>query len=186
MQQFPQSVGAHNNAAVVALLQLNNEEAEQLMKKAEAINSSNPQVQNNLGVLASRQGNFTGAMEFYNKAKSLPEAQYNIGLTEIVRGNFSQAQGILNNNTCTFGLALAQLQNRKADDAINTLKCTEHKTADIYYLTAVAYARKGDKANLATNLKEAISANPAIKATAQKDREFIKFFNDPLFLDALK
>jgi len=186
MQQFPQSVGAHNNAAAVALLQLNNEDAAQWLKKAESLNAGSPQVQNNLGILESRKGDLNGAMEYYNKAKSLPEAQYNIGLTDIAKGNYAQAQGALNNSKCTYGLALAQLQNRKADDAISTLHCVEHKTANTYYLTAVAYARKGDKANLATNLKEAISANPAIKATAQKDREFIKFFNDPLFLDALK
>jgi hypothetical protein len=50
----------------------------------------------------------------------------------------------------------------------------------------VAYARKGDKSNMASNLKDAIAANPALRATAQKDREFIKYFNDQIFLDALK
>ena len=186
MQQFPQSAAAHNNAAAVALLQLNNEDATQWLKKAETLNSSAPQVQNNLGVLASRQGDFAEAMNCYNKAKSLPEAQYNIGLTEIANGNFSQAQGMLSSNNCTYGLALAQLVNKKTDDAINVLNCCEPKTAEVSYLTAVAYARKGDKNNLATNLKDAITAKPALKGTALKDREFIKFFNDPIFLDAVK
>jgi outer membrane protein OmpA-like peptidoglycan-associated protein/tetratricopeptide (TPR) repeat protein len=186
MQQFPQSAAAHNNAAAVALLQLNNDDASQWLKKAETLNASAPQVQNNLGILAARQGDLDEAMTYYNKAKSLPEAQYNIGLTDIAKGNFSQAQGALNNSKCTYGLALAQLQNKKADDAISTLNCCEHKTADVYYLTAVAYARKGDKTNLANSLKDAITANPALKTTAKNDREFIKFFNDPLFLDALK
>jgi outer membrane protein OmpA-like peptidoglycan-associated protein/Flp pilus assembly protein TadD len=186
MQQFPQSAAAYNNAASIALLQGNNEQATQWLKKAESLDSNAPQAQNNLGILASREGNLSEAMTCYNKAKSLPEAQYNIGLTEIANGNYTQAQGMLNNNTCTYGLALAQLQNKKTDEAINTLNCCERKTADVYYLSAVAYARKGDKTNLATNLKDAIAANPSFKATSQKDREFIKFFKDPTFLDALK
>jgi len=186
MQQFPESAAAYNNAAVVALLQLNNEDAAQWLKKAETLNGSAPQVQNNLGILAARQGNLNEAMTYYNKAKSLPEGQYNAGLTEIANGNFSQAQGMLNSSNCTYGLALAQLQNKKTDDAIKTLECSERKTAEISYLTAVAYARKGDKTNMASNLKDAITANPALKATAQKDREFIKYFKDPTFLDALK
>jgi outer membrane protein OmpA-like peptidoglycan-associated protein len=186
MQQFPQSVAAYNNAAAVALLQGNNTDAATWLKKAESLSANAPQVQNNLGILAAREGNLSEAMTCYNKAKSLPEAQYNIGLTEIANGNFTQAQGMLNSNTCTYGLALAQLQNKKTDEAIKTLGCIEHKTAEVSYLSAVAYARKGDKANLATNLKEAIAAKPALKAAAQKDREFIKFFNDSAFLDALK
>ena len=186
MQQFPQSVAAYNNAACVALLQLNNDDAAKWLKKAAELNSNAPEIQNNFGILSARQGNFTEAMTYYNKAKSLPEGQYNIGLTEIRNGNFTQAQGMLNNSTCTYGLALAQLQNKKADEAINTLNCIERKTADVYYLSAVAYARKGDKTNMATNLKSAIAANPALKTSAQKDREFIKFFKDPIFMDALK
>ena len=186
MQQFPQSVAAYNNAATIALLQGNNGEATQWLTKAESLGGNTPQVQNNLGVLAARQGNLNEAMTYYNKAKSLPEAQYNIGLIEIANGNFSQAQGMLNSSNCTYGLALAQLQNRKTDEAIKTLECSERKTAEISYLTAVAYARKGDKTNMVSNLKDAVAANPALKATAQKDREFIKFFKDSAFLDALK
>ena len=186
MQQFPQSAFAHNNAAAIALQQLNNEDATQWLKKAEILNENAPQIQNNLGIIYARQGDLNEAITCYNKAKSLPEAQYNIGLTEIAKGNFLQAQGMLNNDKCTYGLALAQLQNKKTDDAINTLNCCEYKTADVFYLTAVAYARKNDKTNMATNLRDAIAANPVLKATAQKDREFIKFFNDAIFLDALK
>ena len=186
MQQFPQSAAAYNNAAVVALQQMKNDDAAQWLRKAKELNGNAPEIQNNLGILAARQGDFNEAMTYYNKAKSLPEGQYNIGLTEIRNGNFSQAQGMLSSSTCTYGLALAQLQNGKAADAITTLNCIERKTADVYYLSAVAHARKGDKTNMATNLKSAIAANPALKTTAQKDREFIKFFNDPMFLDALK
>ena len=186
MQQFPESAAGYNNAAAVALLQGDNEAADRWLRKAAELNGNAPEIQNNLGILAARQGDFTEAMIYYNKAKSLPEGQYNIGLTEIRNGNFTQAQGMLNSNSCTYGLALAQLANKKTDETINTLGCITHKTADVYYLSAVAYARKGDKANLASNLKDAIAANPALRDTAQKDREFIKYFKDPIFLDALK
>ena len=186
MQQFPESAAGYNNAAAVALLQGDNTTAAGWLRKAAELNSNAPEIQNNLGILSARQGDFTEAMTYYNKAKALPEGQYNIGLTEIRNGNFSQAQGMLNNSSCTYGLGLAQLANKKTDEAISTLGCISNKNADVHYLSAVAYARKGDKSNMASNLKDAIAANPALRATAQKDREFIKYFNDQIFLDALK
>ncbi|MDR0363991.1 MAG: hypothetical protein LBH92_03100 [Bacteroidales bacterium] len=185
IQFFPNSTAAHNNAGAIALQQLNNSEAIAHIQKAETLNANAPEIQNNLGIIAVREGKIDAAVNYLNKAKTLDEGKYNAGLCEIAKGNFSQAQALLTTK-CSYGLALVQLETKKTNDAIQTLNCMDHKNAETHYLLAVAYARNGDKNNMASNLKEAVKAKPALKTTAQKDREFIKFFSDPAFLDAIK
>lgn len=185
IRQFPNSAAAHNNAGAVALMQLNDDEGAAHIYEAEKLNANAPEIQNNLGVIAIREGKIDAAVQLLNKAKVLDEGRYNSGLCEVAKGNFSAAQSLLTEK-CTYGLALVQLETKKVNESIQTLDCMDYKNAEAYYLLAVANARKGDKNNMATNLKEACKMNPALKATAQKDREFIKFFTDQAFLDAIR
>ncbi|MDL2254748.1 hypothetical protein LJB78_00510 [Bacteroidales bacterium OttesenSCG-928-J16] len=185
IRQFPNSAAAHNNAGAVALTQLNDDEGAAHIYEAEKLNANAPEVQNNLGVIAIREGKIDAAVQHLNKAKVLDEGKYNSGLCEVAKGNFSAAQSLLTEK-CTYGLALVQLETKKVNESIQTLDCMKNKNAEAYYLLAVANARKGDKNNMATNLKEACKMNPALKAAAQKDREFIKFFTDQAFLDAIR
>lgn len=186
IKYFPNSVKAHTNAGAVALMQMRNDEALAHLKKAESLGCTDPAMYNNLGILSARKGNFDEAATYYAKASSITEGKHNQGLIEIARGNFSQAQSLLTNEKCTYALALAQLTAGSTDAAISTLNCMNTKTAESYYLAAVANARKGDKSNMASSLKQAISLNKGLAAVARKDREFIKYYSDSAFLDALK
>ena len=73
------------------------------------------------------------------------------------------------------------------DEAIkNFAKAIELKTdkiADAYYNIACAYSLKGDKENALSNLKEAISKDASNKKTAQRDKDFKKFWNDKDFIE---
>ena len=70
-------------------------------------------------------------------------------------------------------------------NAQSNLECAP-KTAESYYLLAVLGARTGNVGMIAENLKNAIAADAKYREQAKDDREFLKFFNNAQFMDAVK
>jgi hypothetical protein len=65
--------------------------------------------------------------------------------------------------------------NGSNDKAIATLnQLGDVKDGWVYYLKAIANARGGVMDGVATNLRQAITLDPAIKAYALKDAELLK------------
>ncbi|MFI3298183.1 MAG: hypothetical protein R3Y49_00095 [Rikenellaceae bacterium] len=150
------------------------------VEKAAAINNSNPQVINNLGVLALAEGDKEEAAKYFD-ASTAPEAKYNKGLVELANGNYSSAASSLTG----YNKGLAQFLNDDYAGAKSTLSTVDNWEAD--YLKAVIAAREGDEATMLENLSLAVDKGGDEAAElAATDVNFIEYISDEAFLNALK
>jgi outer membrane protein OmpA-like peptidoglycan-associated protein len=184
--QFGNSYKGYNNAAVVEMENGKLAEAASHLAKADQMEPNNKAVVNNLGALASKKGDYKNAVAQYGKAKTLgADVSYNMGITEVAAGNYDKALSSMGSKKCNSNVALAQIMTGKNSEAINSLKCAP-ESGHNFYLLAVAAARTADVKSMIDNLTKAIAADPALKAQAADDREFIKFFSNPEFMALVK
>ncbi|MBL4652936.1 MAG: hypothetical protein JKY53_08755 [Flavobacteriales bacterium] len=172
----------HNNAGYILLLQNKVDDAKAALYQAAKASSSNPIVNNNLGICARWKGDRAGAKELYNAASGAgAEVSYNMAIINIMEGDYASAT----NNVAaekTFNAALAHLLNANPDGATQIIDASEAKeTADGYYLKAIAAARTKNKENFISNLKSAIEADGTFKTKAAGDAEFVSFREDADF-----
>ncbi|MDD3962662.1 MAG: hypothetical protein PHT77_12470, partial [Bacteroidales bacterium] len=129
---------------------------------------------------------FDNAVSLFNKAKGLGvDETYNLAIIDIVKGKYSSAATALNNKDCNYNKALVQVLEGKYDAASKTLKCSE-ETCMSNYLMAVIAARTDNQSTIVEYLAKAISMEPKMKAKAAADREFLKFFEVPAFMELVK
>ncbi len=115
------------------------------------------------------------------------------GVVEIKKGMYDDAVRTLSNveesPNNLFNRGLAYLLKQEYDAASNNFDEAVDKDSDFalgYYGNAIAAARKSDAANLATNLKKAVNADPNLKEKAMSDLEFVKFVDTDGFRSALQ
>jgi outer membrane protein OmpA-like peptidoglycan-associated protein/opacity protein-like surface antigen len=184
--QFGNSYKGYNNAAVVEMENGKLAEAASHLAKADQMEPNNKAVVNNLGALASKKGDYKNAVAQYGKAKTLgADVSYNMGITEVAAGNYDKALSSMGNKKCNSNVALAQIMTGKNSEATSSLKCAP-ESGHNFYLLAVAAARTADVKSMIDNLTKAIAQDPALKAQAADDREFIKFFSNPEFMALVK
>ncbi|MCG8574919.1 MAG: hypothetical protein MI810_08555 [Flavobacteriales bacterium] len=181
VKQYPNDWRGPNNVGYVYYMQNDLSAAESNFKKANDLNE-NPVTLNNLGIIARINGDRDKATELLNSAVSAgSEVKYNLGIIDIQNGNYTEAIGNMGAEN-TFNKALAQLLNKDYSDALATVDGSNDKESALgYYLKAIAGARQDNLDMLTSNLKSAISKDPALKAKAAQDREFIKFFENASF-----
>jgi len=166
----------HTNAGTILYNKGNISEANELFTKA--FNAEkNAITSNNMGVVKRQAGEISEAMELFNNASATGEiAAYNKGLINIKKGEYSNAITNMGNES-TFNKALAQVLNKDYASATTTLgNSSDASTAKGLYLKAIIAARKGNEAEVVSNLKAAIVKDSSLKAKAKKDREFFKYF----------
>ena len=182
VQNYPQSWEANNNAGLVALKMGKADEAMNFFNKANQLNANNGIVMNNLGVVYAYNNNWSEAeTHFMNANKMGVDNNYNLALIDMHKGSYKTAITKFGNTKCNYNLALAQVLSGNNSAAATNLECAR-KNAETYYLMAIIGARTGDTNMMNTNLKKAIKADPAMKAEAKGDREFIKYYNNPDFM----
>ena len=99
---------------------------------------------------------------------------YNLGIIKIKQGDYAAAVNYFGNKP-SFNAALAQMLNGNNEKAIATLnELGDVKDGWVYYLKAVANARGGVADGVVTNLRQAITLDPSIKAYAAKDAELLE------------
>jgi tetratricopeptide (TPR) repeat protein len=115
------------------------------------------------------------------------------GVIDIKKGMYDDAirslSGVEETPVNLFNRGLAYLLKQEYDAASNNFEDATDKESDFaiaYYGNAIAAARKGDASNMATSLKQAVSADPALKAKAMKDLEFVKYVDTDSFRNALQ
>jgi len=173
-----------NNLGVLMYEQGKYDEAKSYFEKAGKIESSQVN-KNNLAAVAGKKGDFETARKLLDK-NTLAEAKFNLGYFSIKRGKYADAITAMK-GTNSFNLALAQLLNGKADEAIKTLDACETKeTAEWFYLKAVANARLNNVEGTVSNLKSAIAKNSSLKEKAGKDKEFRNFTSNSSFSSLIK
>ncbi|MDD3744245.1 MAG: hypothetical protein PHX54_11530, partial [Lentimicrobiaceae bacterium] len=184
--QFPNDWRGYNNAAYYELQANNLGEAAVHLNKADQIEPNNMAVTNNLGALSSKKGDYKNAAVQYNKAKNLgADVNYNMGITLLAAGKYDQAISMMGSKKCNSNVALAQIMTEKYDEANASLKCAP-ESAHNYYLMAVAHSRKGNVDMMMENLQKAFEQDATLKAKAAEDREFIKYFSNPEFINLVK
>lgn len=180
IEQFTASMGkretgeaAYNMAMAYAMKKDNAKMEEYLAKAVQLGSDNNPQVSK---LIAGASG--------YLKFKEAK--RYN-------DGKYQEAEDILNGAAMTnpniFNKGLAQLLNRKYDQAITSFSSAfqkNSKDAVSQYAMAIAYARKGDESNMSSALKKSCELNSDMKAKALKDVEFDKYKGNSSFTDAIK
>lgn len=178
---------AYNNAGVVLMQQKKLNEAGAMFEKANALSPNNGQILNNLGVLSIWKKDYKMAEEYLEKAKQAGVSNnYNLGILKTKSGEYDAAASLMSNSPCKYNLALLQLLQGKATEAVKTLDCIKEADANSFYLKSIAGARTGNVSVMIDNLKKAVNLNPLYKAEAKKDREFIKYLSNPDFLNAIK
>ena len=164
-----------NNVGYILMLQNKLNDAATEFEKAAAI-SPEPEVHNNLGVVARLRGDSKKAVEHYGQAVGAgPEVDYNMGIVEIQKGNYEEAITKMGDNK-TFNAALAKVLNGDTDGALSTIDASpEKETAAGYYLKAVIGARTSNQDMVINNLKSALLKDGSLKSKAKNDLEFLKY-----------
>jgi hypothetical protein len=115
-----------------------------------------PELNENMGILNIRDGNYSAAVNNYGSAQS-----FNAALAKLLNGDKDGAMTTLEASP-------------------------DKDSADGLYLKAVIAARKGDANGGIANLRAAGAKDAKVKAMAKEDREFIKWFNDANFKAAVE
>jgi outer membrane protein OmpA-like peptidoglycan-associated protein len=176
-----------NNLGAVLYMQNKMDEAKAAFEKANTI-QDNPISKNNLGAIAGSKGDREGAKKLLSEAKGAgTEVNYNFGILNIQDGVYNDAVSNFGSDN-TFNKALAQLLSATAAGAdLKTLEGSPDATsAQGYYLKAIIAARQDNVADVVSNLKNAFSADAAWKNKALKDKEFLKYIENPEFSAVIK
>ena len=136
--------------------------------------------------MASKEKDFNTAKEDYMAAqKQGVDVSYNMGIVKIANGDYNGAINSLGSAKCDYNLALAHVLSGNYNAATSTLNCAE-KTAEVYYLQAIIGARTNNDNMVFENLKKAISADASYAKTAGEDKEFMKYYANPEFMNIVK
>jgi len=184
---------AHNNLAATYLEMANNgdeskvDEALTQLEIASNLNGSAAEVSANMGAAYIMQGEYEQAYEALSGVSGGGnETNANVnsmkGAIEIMNGEYDAAKSSLGagNDEAKTNLnkGLAHLltdEYSQAKSALEQATDDEEVGGKAYYLLAVAEARHGNSSGVASNLKEAVSANPDLKDAALSDLEFRDF-----------
>ena len=164
----------YNNIACLMLEKNNLVEAKKYLSKAEKLNGSASNIQNNKAVIAAWEGDLELAKKLYNKSAT-PK---NKALLDLRTANYKKAARFFKNKN-THNAALAKMLNGQNST------CNEN-TAECNYLNAISYARSGNEDMMIKSLSSAISKNTNYKNEAIKDLEFINYKSNEKFLKAVE
>jgi tetratricopeptide (TPR) repeat protein len=183
---FPDSYKGYANAGAIEVETNDLKAAKAHLEKAISLNPNCGEANNNLGIVYALEGNYAKATELFTKASQLgTDASYNLGVISIQKGEYSKALSQFGNKTCDYNVALAYIASKNYPPADKQLNCAPEDAATDY-LKAILGSRTANTTMLYDNLGKAIKLNPAYKEEAKIDREFIKYFADPKFMDLVK
>ena len=158
------SNAAQYNLAVVYLNMDENGKAKRALDKCEKDADWN----NAMGAIALREGDYAQAAKYFNAAGN-ETAKENLAVLDVLNGKYSDAAAKLAGKSGYNAALVALLNGNNAPAA--ALKCECPQAA---YLRAVAAARQGNAAAVASNL-EAAKACEKLAARAAKDIEFAQY-----------
>jgi len=184
-KQYPADYRALNNLAALAYQARDLGAAETYARQAAAIKADAPEVNANLALVELAKGNADKAEEYLSRATTSENYNEILGNLLVAKGNYAQAAQSLAGKK-TNGAALSQILAKDYSAAAATLSGVTAPDATTAYLKAVVAARTHRNAEALDNLREAVRLNPAYKARAAQDLEFLSLFNDASFLNLVK
>ncbi len=180
-KQFPESWRGFNDVAYILVKEGKLDDAKVSLDKAAQLSPNSPVVNNNLGVIALRQGDLAKAEEYFGAAAGVgPELDENLGIVSIHKGDYDAAMRYFGNST-SCNAALAKILATKYDAALSTLNANTAEVGFKYYLKAIVGARTADNDLLFDSLRKAVDLDSSLKGLAAKDMEFAKFTEDATF-----
>lgn len=186
INQYPNDWRGYNNAGYASLELGDVDAASGYFAKAKSIAGDNGIILNNNGVIASKNQDFETARNDYMAAqKQGVDVSYNMGIVKVAEGNYNGAINSFSSKKCDYNLALAHTLAGNYNAATSTLNCAE-KTAEVYYLQAIIGSRSANDNMVFENLKKAIAMDAGYVQTAKEDREFMKYYTVPEFMDIVK
>lgn len=184
---FDSDYRTHNNLGALNFSQNKIADAKKSLEKSNSL-KENIAAKNNLAGVVLIQDNRTQAIKLMAQTKSVDAKNssivaYNNAILNIMSGNYSKAENNLKDDS--FNKALALTLQGKLPQATKVLSAIA-TTPESFYLKAIVAARSGESVDaVVTNLKQAFAKDSNLKTKASKDREFIKFMNDPTFTAAV-
>jgi tetratricopeptide (TPR) repeat protein len=115
------------------------------------------------GIVDAKRGNYTSALNMFNNGVDEPLALYNKGLTQILKKEWAAGYSTL-----------------------EELAATGSNNALVYYVQAIAAARQNKVTEMGAKLKKAVTLNTELKSKAVNDLEFLNFYSNTAFTDAIK
>lgn len=177
----PQCWRAQNNVGCVLYAKGDIAGAKTAFEKANSIKSGVAEVNNNLGVIALREGDVAKAEEFFGSAAGAgAELDNNLGIVSIHKGDYDAAIRYFGNST-NCNAALAKILATKYDAALSTINANTMEVGFKYYLKAIIGARTAENDMMFDSLRKACELDAKFKAAATSDMEFAKFFEDATF-----
>ena len=164
----------YNNIACLMLENNRLNKAKKYLSKAEKLNNTASNIQNNKAVIAAWEGDLELAKKLYNKGATTK----NKALLDLRTANYKKASRFFKNKN-THNAALAKMLNGQNST------CNEN-TAECNYLNAISYARSANEDMMIKSLKSAITKNIKYKEEAKKDLEFVNYMTNEKFLNATK
>ncbi len=161
-------------------------EARRCFQNALQIEPNNPDVNYNAGVAAMADGDLKKAEEHLGKAAG---TQANLsaamGTLYTMKGDYKAARGAYG-QSATNNAAVQQILAEDYAAAKKTLDAVAEPNATTAYLKAVVAARTNARADVLSNLKNAVAQDASLKAKAANDVEFAKFAEDAEFQAIVK
>jgi tetratricopeptide (TPR) repeat protein len=172
---------AENNIGMVLFNKGDYAGAKAQFEKAASIKANVPEVQNNLGVIALMNGDIAKAEEHFGAAAGAGAGlDNNLGIVNIYKGDYEAAMRYFGNST-SCNAALAKILGGKYDSALATLNANTMEVGLKYYLKAIVGARTAQNDLTLESLRKAVELDASLKASAKKDLEFIKLFENATF-----
>ncbi|MCH5239127.1 MAG: tetratricopeptide repeat protein [Muribaculaceae bacterium] len=171
---YPQSYRAFNNLGMTEYIAGNYAAAKSDFEKAKKLDPSSKEVDLNMGLIALVDGNYSKANEYIGSAAGVPEANDALGTYYLTQGEVSKANTAFG-NAKTNNAALAKILSKDYSAAQSILSAVPNPDATTYYLAAVVGARTNNESAVVSNLKKAVSLDPAMAAQARNDLEFSKY-----------
>ncbi len=179
---YPNDWRGPNNAGAILAQQMKYAEAKPYFEKATKLRSNEPIVRNNLGTIALFENDLARAEEYFGAAAgSGNEASYNLGLVNIRKGDYNRANQYFRSYADP-NTALVKIISGNYNGALNDLEEFDRPNCFMKeYLKAIIAVRTGKEALFFESLKNAVDYNPAMKAKAATELEFLKYFGDQRF-----
>ena len=185
-EQFANDYRGFNNLGMVYMEEGNVAEARRCFQNALQIEPNNPDVNYNAGVAAMADGDLKKAEEHLGKAAG---TQANLsaamGTLYTMKGDYKSARGAYG-QSATNNAAVQQILAEDYAAAKKTLDAVAEPNATTAYLKAVVAARTNARADVLSNLKNAVAQDASLKAKAANDVEFAKFAEDAEFQAIVK
>ncbi len=211
MEKYPEDVAGKSNYYAIRLKSASQsitdyrvamastpaiDESNAALEQLSAQYPNNDTIKNNLAVAKRFKRKYNDSRDLMMMAQGKGIAQNNnMGILNIKYGNYQDAVSSFKADQCDYNVALALTLNKEYDKALDKLRCMTDKGNsgyETFYLRSIIYARLNNKSEMATSLtravQEAKKVNKAqeVAEMANKDLEFMKFFESPEFKNALR